>query len=140
MILDTNVVSELLRPAPEPRVLEWFGRQPWNRVYVTAITRAELLLGVRLLPRGRRRQRLEAAVEALLGGEYFSGCLPFDVAAADVYATLKADAAAAGRALDVLDGQLAAIALAAGLPLATRNVKDFRGVAELELLDPWRDD
>jgi predicted nucleic acid-binding protein len=141
MILDTNVVSELLRSTPDPRLLSWFGLRDWNHVYVTAVTRAELLLGARLLPEGRRRRTLEAAILDLLeGGLFLTGCLPFDLSAADAYASIKAAAVREGRSLEVLDTEIAAIAIVAGMPLVTRNVKDFRGIAGLELLNPWLDD
>ncbi len=131
MILDTNVISELMRPAPAPAVLEWF-LEP-RELYVTAVTRSELLLGVALLPAGKRRSRLTSVLLEMFDTHFAGRCLSFDSAAADVFAELRALRAP----ISTEDAQIAAIALVHGLPLVTRNVKDFARISGLSLINPW---
>lgn len=131
IVLDTNVLSEPLRPAPDEKVLAWMASQ--TDVAVTAISVGELLLGARRLPTGARRERLIAAVEGILSG---SRVLPFEERAARVYARMHESRRAAGHALSVEDGMIAAIAAVHGAAVATRNVADFAGL-EFELIDPW---
>lgn len=135
MILDTNVISELMRPAPAPAVLEWF-LEP-RELYVTAVTRGELLLGVALLPAGKRRSRLTSVLLEMFDTHFAGRCLSFDSAAADVFAELRAQRARQGDPMSTEDAQIAAIALAHGLPLVTRNVKDFTRISGLSLINPW---
>lgn len=137
VLLDTNVLSELMRPQPEAKVLAWFEKHPAN-VYVTsAITRAEILLGVALLPAGKRRDSLANAAEQMFKDEFSGRCLPFDEHVTDEYATLVAARLRIGQPISTEDAQIAAIALTNGLPLATRNIKDFTHIAGLVLLCPW---
>lgn len=136
IILDTNVISEIFRPAPEPRVIEWMASLT-DDVAITSVTLAELLAGVRRLPSGRRRDALEARVDAAI--EPYRGgrsLLSFDDSAADRYADVLAARDAAGAPISTADAQIAAICLVHDATCATRNVKDFEhtGVA---LIDPW---
>jgi toxin FitB len=135
MILDTNVISELMRPEPEASVVEWVASQ--QVLYVTAITRAELLLGVALLPPGKRRTRLTAVLHELFESYFAARCLSFDSAAADVFANIRAQRSRRGEPISTEDAQIAAIAGSQGLALVTRNVRDFAGIDGLELINPW---
>jgi len=133
IVLDTCVVSEPLRARPEPRVLDWLAHQ--RDASITSVTVGELLGGVRMLPRGRRRTDLLAAIEAAL--EARAGrILAYDAAAARIFAELRESAREAGRALTVEDGMIAAICRQHGVPIATRNVRDFEELG-VELVDPW---
>lgn len=137
VLLDTNVLSELMRPQPSSIVLGWFAQQEGAEFYTSAITQAELLLGVALLPGGKRRDAIADAVEQMFDQDFDGRCLPFDELAAHEYAALVATRNKAGLPISTEDAQIAAIALRHGLALATRNTKDFRKLSELVLLDPW---
>lgn len=140
-LLDTNVVSELMRTAPAvpvPQVMVWFARQAGARMYTSAITQAEILSGIALLPEGKRRNALADAAEQMFSHDFAGHCLAFDSLAAPHYALSLAQRTAAGRPLSTEDGQIAAIALSQGMPLVTRNTKDFVGIAGLRLIDPWQ--
>lgn len=136
IILDTNVVSEPLKPAPDAAVLAWLDAQACATLYLTSITLAELLAGVAALPAGRRRNKLARA----LGDEVlplFEGrVLAFDARAAHAFAQMHAGARAAGNPISFADGAIAAIAAAQGFALATRNGNDFKGTG-VDLIDPW---
>ena len=136
-LLDTNVLSELLRAAPEPTVLAWFAAQPAPSAFVSAVTQAEMLLGARQLPAGKRRQALEAALHALFAEDFAGRVLPFDSAAAPHFADCAAARRAAGRPISQFDAQIAAIARHHGMSIATRNVGDFEGCG-VTLVNPWR--
>lgn len=136
VLLDTNVLSELLRAQPEPAVLAWVASQPANGLFVSAVTQAEMMLGARLLPAGKRRQRLEQALEAMFLEDFAGRVLPFDSGSAADYATVVATRRGAGTPLSQFDGQIAAIALSHRLGLATPNVSDFEGCG-LALTNPW---
>ena len=140
VLLDTNVLSELMRPQPSSMVLAWFAQQMDTEFYTSAITQAELLLGVALLPGGKRRDAIAGAVEQMFDQDFVGRCLPFDELAAHEYAALVATRNKVGMPISTEDAQLAAIALRHGLALATRNTKDFRKISELALLDPWTED
>lgn len=137
ILLDTNVLSELMRPQPEPVVLNWFAQQQDNTFWISTITRAEILLGIALLPAGRRRDQLADAAEHMLAEDFAGRSLAFDDACAVEYALLVARRTHEGRAISTEDGQIAAIARVHALPLATRNGKDFAGIDALTVLDPW---
>jgi len=137
VLLDTNVLSELMRPQPSSAVLDWFAQQEGAEFYTSAITQAEMLLGVALLPGGKRRDAVADAVEQMFEQEFTGRCLPFDELAAHEYAALVATRNKAGMPISTEDAQIAAIALRNGFALATRNTKDFRKISELALLDPW---
>lgn len=136
MLLDTNVISELLRPAPSAAVMAWFlaNRAP---LYMSAVSRAELLLGAALLPAGRRRRGLEAGLREMFDLRFRARCLPFDAGAADRYAELKGRRTRSGRPISTEDAQIAAIAQFQQLPLVTRNAKDFVHLPGLEVINPW---
>jgi hypothetical protein len=136
ILLDANVISELMRLTPDPSVLEWVDGQPGYRMHISAVTRAEIELGLALLPEGRRKDGLQAAATRMFG-EFHGRCLAFDEAAASRYATLVSARMRAGRPISVEDAQIAAMALAAGFVLATRNVSDFEEIAGLLVIDPW---
>lgn len=136
IVLDTNVVSEPLTRDPDPTVLKWLSR-PNDEFALSAVSVGELLTGVRLLPAGRRRDALGAAVDGLV--ESFAGAvLAYDERAARAYAELKAHSRDSGRPIGVEDGMIAAICVANGASLATRNVRDFDGLG-LDLVNPWNE-
>jgi predicted nucleic acid-binding protein len=137
IVLDTNVVSELLRHAPAPAVEAWLAAQDGAEVYFTAVSEAELRHGVAILPAGRRRDALTEAVGCILTEDFRERILPFDSAAAKTYAVIAADRRAAGRPISQLDCQIAAIARTQGAAVATRNVRDFEGCG-LDVIDPWQ--
>lgn len=136
IVLDTNVISEIFRPSPEPRVLDWLASLIGD-VAITAITLAELFAGLRRLPAGRRRNELTARVHAALE-PYRDGraVLPFDDRAADRYADVLVAREAMGAPISTADAQIAAICLAHGATCATRNVTDFAHTGVV-LVNPW---
>jgi len=136
ILLDTNVLSELMRPVPNARVLSWFQQQKLP-FHTSSITRAEILLGIALLPAGKRRNALAEAAGSMFAEEFAHRCLPFDDHAAEEYALLVAARHRAGLPISTEDGQIAAIALHHELPLATRNGKDFARIEGLTILNPW---
>lgn len=135
-LLDTNVLSELLRARPAPAVLTWFAAQPAEAVVVSAITQAEMMLGARLLPAGKRRTHLEGAVQAMFDEDFAGRVLPFDSAAVPAYVDIVSTRRAAGRPVAQFDAQIAAIARRHGIAIATRNVSDFEGCG-IALVNPW---
>ena len=136
IILDTNVLSALMRTVPEVPVVAWLDRQPAESVWITSITLFEARLGLALLPTGRRRQTLEAAFARLLKEDLEDRVLDFDSAAAVEAASLAAERQKAGRPVDMRDTQIAGIALARRATLATRNVRDFWDL-KIPIVDPW---
>ena len=136
IILDTNVVSELLRPAPATQVEAWLSSQDGASVYFTAVGEAELRHGVAILPAGRRRAALTKAIEGILEEDFRDRILPFDRAAASAYAAIAAKRRAAGRPISQFDCQIAAIARDHEAAVATRNTGDYEGCG-IEVIDPW---
>jgi predicted nucleic acid-binding protein len=135
-LLDTNVLSELLRAAPERAVLQWFAAQPSEGLFISAVTQAEMMLGARLLPAGKRRTALEAALHGLFDEDFAGRVLPFDTAACDAYAEIVAARRTAGRAISQFDAQIAAIARRHAMGVVTRNVEDFAGCG-VAVVNPW---
>lgn len=136
IVLDTNVISEVFRPQPEGRVIAWMEGLT-DDVAITAVTLAELLTGVRRLPKGRRRSMLAAKIDAALDPYRDTrAILPFDGRAAEQYADVLVAREQAGRPIHTADAQIAAICRVHGAACATRNSKDFAG-AGVELVDPW---
>ena len=136
IVLDTNVVSELLRPTPAKQVEAWLSVQDGAKVYFTTVGEAELLHGVAILPVGRRRTALSKAIEGILEEDFRARILPFDRAAARIYAVIAAERRAAGRPINQFDCQIAAIARANEAAIATRNTADFNGCG-IVVIDPW---
>lgn len=136
ILLDTNVLSELLRPSPSQMVLDWISKQPRASLFTSAIVRAEILYGIRLLPEGRRKAGLEDAALAIFKDEFAGQVLSFDVDAADAYAEIGAARRYTGKPISQFDAMIAGIARSRGAILATRNVKDFEECG-IEVIDPW---
>ncbi len=136
IILDTNVVSEPMRPHGNPAVREWLDRQSAETLYLTATSLAELLVGIQLLPKGRRRENLFATLSALVDRLFGPRILSFDHQAAVAYAALVTRARVKGRSISVADGQIAAIAEVHGFTIATRDTAPFRAVGA-NVLNPW---
>jgi len=136
IVLDTNVLSEEIRPSPSPKVLRWFEEQEPVSVFTTAITQAEMLYGLESLPVGRRRSTLQQAIDKMFGEEFSGRILPFDEDAARAFAKIVAARDALGRPISQLDGMIAAIARSRHAALATRNVADFQDCG-LRVVDPW---
>jgi toxin FitB len=137
IVLDTNVVSEPMKAHASPAVEAWLDRQAVETLYLTAVSFAELLVGVEILSAGRPRHGIGAALEELVSTLFGPRILPFDREAAKAYATLVARARAAGHAISVADGQIAAIAAANGFTVATRDAAPFLA-AGVPVIDPWR--
>lgn len=137
IILDTNVLSALMRQTPEAPVVAWLDRQPAESVWITSVTLFEARLGLALLPKGRRRQTLEGAFARLLKDDLEDRVLDFDGAAATEAALLAAERQKSGRPVDMRDTQIAGIALARRATLATRNVRHFRDL-KVPVVDPWQ--
>jgi toxin FitB len=136
ILLDTNVVSEWMKASPDPAVIAWLDCQRPAHLHLSAVVVAEIETGIALLPDGRKRERLRLAADTVLAA--FQGrCLPLDCAAAPFYADTLARSRRLGRPMSVEDAQIAAIARAKGLHLATRNGADFDFLDDLTLIDPW---
>lgn len=136
IIIDTNVVSELLRPVPEPQVEKWLSEQDGRIVYLTAISEAELRHGLAIMPTGKRRASLTDTVDRILREDLAGRILPFDSNAAQSYAVIAAARRSAGRPIAQADCQIAAIAHARRAIVATRNTLDFEG-CDIDLINPW---
>jgi toxin FitB len=136
IILDTNVLSALMRPEPDAPVVAWLDLQPADSVWITSVTLFETRFGLAVLETGRRRKALEAAFERLLNEHLENRVLDFDSSAAVEAASLAASRHKAGRPIDVRDTQIAGIALARRASLATRNVKHFSDL-KVPVVDPW---
>ena len=139
LVLDTNVVSELMRERPNPQVLGWMDNQLTGNLFVTSVTEAEIRTGIAILPEGERQRGLAAAAERLFGVFFTERILPFDSDAAQAYAMLAAERRAAGRPISQADCQIAAIVLCRAASVATRNVDDFK-VSGVEVINPWLDE
>ena len=136
IVLDTNVLSELMKPAPSKRVVAWMAAEPAQGLYTTSVTQAEILHGVMLLPSGHRRRAFEKAAEEMFREEFAGRVLSFGSEAALPYARIVVDRRRAGRPISQFDAQIAAIALCTGAAVATRNVSDFEGCG-VALVNPW---
>ena len=135
-LLDTNVLSELLRAIPNPTVLAWMSAQPAHSLGVSVVTQAEMMLGARLLPLGRRRHTLEQALRAMFSDDFAERIVPFDTSAVSHYVEIVTIRRRAGRPISQFDAQIAASALSQGMSLATRNVSDFDGCG-VALINPF---
>ena len=138
IVLDTNVLSETLKSAPDPRVIEWFRVQRRAALFTTTITRAEIFYGLGLLAGGSRKQALTTAVEAIFERDFAGRLLSFDSDAADIYASIAVSGRSAGTQISQFDAMIAAVARSVGATLATRNLKDFVDCG-IALVNPWTD-
>jgi toxin FitB len=136
ILLDTNVISEPLRQAPDARVIEWIDTQPLETMYLPAITVAEIRAGIALLPAGRRRAGLHENLEKKVLPLFTGRVLPFDLGCTQTYAELMAKARSIGMAIATADGYIAATAAAHGFAVATRDTRPFQ-VAGLTVINPW---
>lgn len=136
ILLDTNVMSEPLRRAPEPRVIDWIDAQPMETLFLSAMTVAELRAGVALLPAGKRRSGLHENLEKRVLPLFAGRVLPFDISCTQAYAALMAKARSAGLAIATADGYIAAIAAANGFSVATRDTSPLQA-AGVSVIDPW---
>ncbi|MEI6484462.1 MAG: type II toxin-antitoxin system VapC family toxin [Betaproteobacteria bacterium] len=136
ILLDTNVVSELMRPAPSARVLQWLNHQPSREIWLSSVVAGELLFGLARLPEGARKQQLTRTLSLMLSEDFQNRVLAYDLEAAVVYADLVAQRESQGRPISLADAQIASICLTHQASLATRNTKDFEGLG-LTLINPW---
>ena len=136
ILLDTNVVSEMMRPFPAPNVETWIEGQAPEHLYFSAVGEAELYYGAAILPPGRRKDRLASDIDNVLHAAFESRILPFDSDAARAYADIAATLKLVGRPASMADGQIAAIARARGMAVATRNLRHFASMG-IDLIDPW---
>jgi hypothetical protein len=139
ILIDTNVLSELMRPVADSNVVQWLDARPDWDVWISAVTVSEIRLGISLLPAGKRKALLQDMAEQMFREDFPDRCLPFDCEAAAEYALIVAKRNKQGRPITIEDAQIAAIARTADLVLATRNIKDFSGISGLKLVNPWTD-
>lgn len=137
-LLDTNVLSELMREKPAVAVLDWFAQNTRSVMHISAVTQAEILTGIALLPAGKRRTALALAAEQMFEQDFAEHCLAFDAVAANNYALIVSERTRRGQPISTEDAQIAATALAHRLIVATRNTSDFENIEGLTLADPWR--
>jgi predicted nucleic acid-binding protein len=135
-LLDTNVLSALLHPAPPAAVVQWVSAHPFDELFAASVCQAEILAGLAVMPQGRRRQRLERAAEMMFANDFVGQILPVDTAATASYASILVTRRGLGRPISRPDLMIAAIAFARGLGIVTRNIYDFDhcGVA---VINPW---
>ena len=136
IILDTNVLSALMRMEPDRAVLSWLNRQPAESIWLTSVTIFEVKFGIELIPLGRRREQLASAFARMLREDFQDRVLPFDQSPAEEAATLAAQRQRSGTPVDFRDTEIAGIVLARRAILATRNLRHFRDVG-IGLVDPW---
>jgi predicted nucleic acid-binding protein len=136
IILDTNVLSELMKSRPDPSVKRWTEEQALGNLFTTSVTKAEILYGIELLPQGKRREGLVAMAESIFEVGFAGRVLAFEDETARPFATIAADRRSKGRPISDLDAQIAAIVRTHKATLATRNRSDFENCG-IELVDPW---
>lgn len=136
ILLDTNVLSEPLKPAPDHNVLNWLDYQVVETLFMSTVSLAEMRFGMAVLPEGQRRDRMISRFENSILVQFQSRMLPFDEAAAEAYAETRARARRVGKAIAIVDGYIAAIAASRGLALATRDTSPFQA-AGLPVINPW---
>ncbi len=139
IVLDTNVLSEALKPSPSIAVIRWLAAQAPSAVFTTTITLAEILYGIEALPAGKRRTRLLVATEQMFAEQFEGHILPFDEDAARQFASLVASREAAGRPISQFDAMIAAISRLHRAAVATRNTADFEGCG-IRIVNPWAEE
>lgn len=137
-LLDTNVLAELMRENPNPMVATWLDSQAVSQLQTSAVSQAEILAGIAVMPAGKRRDLLARGTDQLFQLDFRGRCMVFGSAAAEQFALVRAQRQRAGRPISTEDAQIAAIALAANLKLATRNIKDFEAIEGLQVINPWQ--
>lgn len=137
IVVETNVLSESMRIAPDRRVTEWLDAQPLETLYLSIVTVAELRYGVARLPTGKRRQVLHERIETQVLPGFAGRILPFDLAATRTFAAQMAKAQSDGISVALSDAYIAAIASAHGMTIATRDITPFRAVG-VSVIDPWK--
>ncbi|MFO7846287.1 MAG: type II toxin-antitoxin system VapC family toxin [Balneolaceae bacterium] len=135
-ILDTNVLSELMKPNPSPNVVSWTESQLSSELFIASITQSEILYGIALLPDGKRKDSLQLAAKLMFEEDFDRRILPFDQLAAEFYATIAASHKNSGKPISQFDAQIAAIAKSRGAKLSTRNEKDFSNCG-IKIINPW---
>ena len=138
LILDTNVISELMRPKPRARVSRWVAGQPGGSLFITTVTEAELRYGIALLPQGKRRRVLSTALEEMFDQDFSQRILSFDRDAAIAYASIVVRRRQLGRPIAQFDAQIAAVTRSRNAVVATRNATDFLDCG-IEVINPWKD-
>ena len=138
IVVDTNVISELLRAIPDKEVLRWAGRVDANTLCTTAVSKAELLAGVATMAEGKKRAELQKTIDTILAQSFGQRILPFDSDAATQYATVIAKRKAAGRPIKDADAMIAAICLSRGATIITRDLNGF-GFLGIDVFNPWTD-
>lgn len=138
-LLDTNILSEFMRPYPSENVVMWFYQQKRYDLYVSVITQAELLRGAYLLDKGKRQANYLTQIKYMIDDGFAGRVLSFNPSCTDIYAQLYAKCKKQGRVMEDADAQIASIALVNGLILVTRNVKDFISIDDLEVINPFLD-
>ena len=136
IVLDTNVLSETLRPTPSFKVLAWLENQPSTALFTTTVTRGELLYGVRIMPDGKRKTGLLTAIQNIFDQDLAGQILSFDNPSADAFSQIASSRKLAGQPISQFDAMIAAITYSRGATLATRNAKDFNNCG-IELVNPW---
>jgi len=136
IVVDTNVLSEVMRPIPSGKVARWMAERPASSLFTTTITLGEVLYGLELVPSGKRRVALQQAIEKMFEEEFSGRILTFDRDAARAFADISARRRRIGRPIGEMDGQIAGIARSRGAAIATRNVLDFQDCG-VQLIDPW---
>lgn len=136
IVLDTNIISELMRREPDAAVVAWMGEQPIAGVFTTTLTQAEIFYGLALLPEGRRRDALMAAAQPMFDVDLAGRVLPFDTDAANAYPDIAVGRRKGGQPISQIDAQIAAIVRSRGARLATRNVADFADCG-IPVVNPW---
>ncbi|MCA9781867.1 MAG: type II toxin-antitoxin system VapC family toxin [Candidatus Eremiobacteraeota bacterium] len=137
MVLDTNVLSELMRPEPDPTVIRWVSKQPVLSLYTTSITQSEIYHGILRLPKGKRKENLWTAACQIFSEDFKGRVLSFSTETAHPYAQLVVERAQAGRPISGFDAQIAAITACHGATIVTRNVSDFE-LCGVDIINPWK--
>jgi predicted nucleic acid-binding protein len=138
IILDTNVLSELMRPKPSVSVLAWIAKQPEAELFTTSITEAEIFYGIEVLPKGKRREHLTTAAEAVFTEDFSGRVYSFDSTAARVFSKVASSRRTSGRPVSHADAQIAAIAKTKRAKIASRDVKGFEQCG-VDVVDPWNE-
>jgi len=138
IILDTNILSELMRSQPNKCVLQWIGKYQTTSLFTTTLTKAEILYGLEILPKSKRRISLKQAATSMFDIDFALRIIPFDSDAAQQFAVISANRRKIGRPIAQIDAQIAAIARSHNATLATRNVSDFEE-CNIEIINPWED-